>query len=91
MALLEADVALPVVKAFIEEVKQRALGEEVLKSLTPGQAFIGVIHEELTRVMGEAGRGLNLHAAPPVVVVMRVYAPAAGVRDSSPSAYTSSR
>jgi signal recognition particle subunit SRP54 len=62
MALLEADVAVPVVKAFTDAARARAVGTEVMKSITPGQAFIGVIHEELTRVMGEAGRGLNLHA-----------------------------
>jgi signal recognition particle subunit SRP54 len=70
MALLEADVAVPVVKSFTDAARARALGTEVMKSLTPGQAFIGVIHEELTRVMGEPGRGLNLHVAPPVVVLL---------------------
>jgi signal recognition particle subunit SRP54 len=70
MALLEADVAVPVVKSFTDAARARAVGAEVMKSLTPGQAFIGVIHEELTRVMGEAGRGLNLQAAPPVVVLL---------------------
>jgi signal recognition particle subunit SRP54 len=70
MALLEADVAVPVVKAFTDAARARAVGIEVMKSLTPGQAFIGVIHEELTRVMGEAGRGLNLNVAPPVVVLL---------------------
>jgi signal recognition particle subunit SRP54 len=70
LALLEADVAVPVVKAFTEAARARAVGTDVLKSLTPGQAFIGVIHQELTRVMGEAGRGLDLRAAPPVVVLL---------------------
>ena len=70
MALLEADVAVPVVKAFTDAARARAIGTEVMKSLTPGQAFIGVIHEELTRVMGEPGRGLNLHSTPPVVVLL---------------------
>ncbi len=70
MALLEADVAVPVVKAFTEAARSRAVGTEVTKSLTPGQAFIGVIHDELTRVMGEPGGGLNLHAPPPVVVLL---------------------
>ena len=70
MALLEADVAVPVVKSFTDAARARAIGTEVMKSLTPGQAFIGVIHEELTRVMGEPGRGLNLHSAPPVVVLL---------------------
>ncbi len=70
MALLEADVAVPVVKSFTDAARARAIGTEVMKSLTPGQAFIGVIHAELTRVMGEPGRGLNLHAKPPVVVLL---------------------
>jgi signal recognition particle subunit SRP54 len=70
MALLEADVAVPVVKSFTDAARARAIGTEVMKSLTPGQAFIGVIHEELTRVMGEPGRGLNLHSTPPVVVLL---------------------
>jgi signal recognition particle subunit SRP54 len=55
MALLEADVAVPVVKAFTDAVRARAVGAEVAKSLTPGQAFIKIIHDELVRVMGEPG------------------------------------
>ncbi len=70
MALLEADVAVPVVKAFIDAARARAIGAEVTRSLTPGQAFIKIIHEELTRVMGEPGRGLNLRAQPPVVILL---------------------
>jgi signal recognition particle subunit SRP54 len=70
MALLEADVAVPVVKAFTDSVKARALGEEVTRSLTPGQAFIKIIHDELVRVMGEPGAGLNLRAQAPVVVLL---------------------
>lgn len=70
MALLEADVALPVVREFIKDVKVRALGEEVAKSLTPGQAFIKIVHDELIRVMGEANDGLDLAARPPVVVMV---------------------
>ncbi|MGH8197444.1 MAG: signal recognition particle protein [Steroidobacteraceae bacterium] len=70
MALLEADVAVPVVKAFTDAARARAIGTEVMRSLTPGQAFIRVIHEELARVMGEPGRGLNLRAAPPVVILL---------------------
>ena len=62
MALLEADVALGVVKEFTETVRTRALGAEVTKSLTPGQAFIKIVHEELTRMMGEPSTGLNLRA-----------------------------
>src|ERR1700683_4277215 len=70
LALLDADVALPVVKAFTESVKARAIGAEVTKSLTPGQAFIKILHEELTRLMGEASTGLNLRAQRTVVVML---------------------
>jgi signal recognition particle subunit SRP54 len=70
MALLEADVALPVVKTFIEGVKARVVGQEVHKSLTPGQALIKIIHEELVRVMGEGVRPLNLRVQPPAVVLL---------------------
>ena len=70
LALLDADVALPVVKDFIEAIKARAIGVEVTKSLTPGQAFIKVVHEELVRLMGEASPGLNLRAQRPVVVML---------------------
>ncbi|MGO9932636.1 MAG: signal recognition particle protein [Steroidobacteraceae bacterium] len=70
LALLDADVALPVVKSFTDAVKARAVGVEVSKSLTPGQAFIKVVHEELTRLMGEPSTGLNLRAQRPVVVLL---------------------
>jgi len=70
MALLEADVALPVVKDFIANVKQRAQGKEVLQSLTPGQAVIEVVNDELTTLMGKANVGLNLAAVPPVIILM---------------------
>jgi signal recognition particle subunit SRP54 len=70
MALLEADVALPVVKAFIDAVKPRALGAEVQKSLTPGQVFVKVLHEELVRVMGPEGGRLELRAQAPVVILL---------------------
>jgi len=70
MALLEADVALPVVKDFIAHVKERALGQEVLASLTPGQALIGVVHQELTALMGEHNAALNLAVKPPAVILM---------------------
>ena len=68
-ALLEADVALPVVKAFIEAARERALGTEVLKSLQPGQAFIKIVNDELVRVMGTAAP-LDLAAVPPVVILL---------------------
>jgi signal recognition particle subunit SRP54 len=57
MALLEADVALPVIKDFIGHVKERALGQEVLASLSPGQAVIGIVHQEMTKLMGEHNAG----------------------------------
>jgi signal recognition particle subunit SRP54 len=70
MALLEADVALPVIKAFIERVKVKALGAEVTASLSPGQAFVGILHKELIALMsGERGR-FELRAQPPVVVLL---------------------
>jgi signal recognition particle subunit SRP54 len=70
MALLEADVALPVVKQFIDAVKIKALGAEVLQSLTPGQALIGIVHDELARLMGGDTSDLNLAAQPPAVILM---------------------
>ncbi|MCB5186611.1 signal recognition particle protein [Methylobacillus caricis] len=70
MALLEADVALPVVKEFIGQVKERAQGREVLQSLTPGQAVIQVVHEELTKLMGQQNSGLNLSTTPPAIILM---------------------
>ena len=70
MALLEADVALPVVKEFIAQVKVRAQGQEVLQSLTPGQAVIQVVHDELTQLMGKANVGLNLAAVAPAIILM---------------------
>src|SRR5690606_14729250 len=70
MALLEADVALPVVREFIKDVKERALGTEVSKSLTPGQAFVKIVHDELVRLMGEANEDLDLAARPPVVIMV---------------------
>lgn len=69
-ALLEADVALPVVKAFIEQVRKRALGREVSRALNPGQQFLKIVQAELTSVMGEANETLNLSAKPPAVVLM---------------------
>ena len=70
MALLEADVALPVVKTFTEHVRQRAIGEEVMKSLTPGQAFVKIVNNELVHLMGDANDSLDLKATPPVVILM---------------------
>ena len=70
MALLEADVALPVVREFIAKVKESALGEEVNKSLTPGQEFLKIVQRELEKAMGEANESLNLATQPPAVILM---------------------
>ncbi|WP_341327698.1 signal recognition particle protein [Methylotuvimicrobium sp. KM2] len=70
MALLEADVALPVVTEFIERVREGALGQQVQTSLTPGQAMIKLVQSELIKVMGEENEGLNLKANPPAVILM---------------------
>ncbi len=70
LALLEADVALPVVKDFIAAVREKALGEEVIGSLTPGQALVGVVHRELTALMGGAAVPLDLAAQPPAVILL---------------------
>ena len=70
IALLEADVALPVVQALVERIKVRAVGQEVLKSLTPGQALIKVVRDELTTVMGAQASELNLNVPAPAVILM---------------------
>ena len=69
-ALLEADVALPVVREFIERVRERAVGQDVVASLTPGQALVRVVRDELTELMGGAGSGLALNVQPPAVVLV---------------------
>jgi len=70
MALLEADVALPVVKLFVDRVRFKALGADVLSSLTPGQMLVKIVNDELVSIMGEANEALNLAAQPPAVVLM---------------------
>ena len=70
IALLDADVALPVVTGFIDQVRQRAVGQEVMQSLSPGQTFVGLVKDELIKVMGDAGGGLNLTSKPPAVVLL---------------------
>ncbi|MEA3242993.1 MAG: signal recognition particle protein, partial [Pseudomonadota bacterium] len=70
MALLEADVALPVVKEFTEKVRERAVGQEVLQSLSPGQALVKIVNDELVSLMGEACDELQLNIQPPAVVLM---------------------
>lgn len=70
MALLEADVALPVVKEFIARVKEKAVGKEVMGSLSPGQALVGVVHQELIAIMGGEKTDINLATVPPAVILM---------------------
>ncbi len=70
LALLEADVALPVVRTFVDQVREKALGEEVMTSLTPGQQLIKIVHDELVAMMGEANEALDLAAQPPAIVLM---------------------
>ena len=70
MALLEADVALPVVRAFVERVRARAVGRDVLESLSPGQEVIRIVRDELTAIMGQANEALELRVAPPAVVLV---------------------
>ena len=70
IALLEADVALPVVKTFIEQVKAKALGHAVSEALNPGEQFVKIVHAELVHTMGDANNGLDLAVAPPAVILM---------------------
>jgi len=70
MALLEADVALPVVKDFVNKVKETALGQDVINSLSPGEAFVKIVNDELVELMGSANESLNLAAQPPAVIMM---------------------
>jgi signal recognition particle subunit SRP54 len=69
-ALLEADVALDVARAFTEQVKQRAVGVEVLKSVTPGQMVVKIVHDQLIETLGAEGQSIDLNAAPPVAIMM---------------------
>lgn len=69
-SLLEADVALPVIKAFIAQVKERAIGAEVTGSVSPGQAFVKIVKDELTAIMGSEAEPLNLNVSPPAVILM---------------------
>lgn len=69
-ALLEADVALPVIKEFMERVKQKAIGQEVIGSLSPGHALVGVVHRELIVIMGGEKSEINLATTPPAVILM---------------------
>lgn len=70
VALLEADVALPVVKQFIEHIREKAVGQEVLQSLQPGEALVKIVHDELVATLGEANAELHLNTQPPAVVLV---------------------
>ena len=70
IALIEADVALPVVKEIVEQIKDRALGQEVKNSLTPGQQFLKIVQAELTTIMGSKNEALNLSVQPPAVILI---------------------
>lgn len=70
MALLEADVALPVIKEFVARVKEKAVGQEVMGSLSPGQALVGVVHQELIAIMGGEKADINLATVPPAIILM---------------------
>ena len=70
VALLEADVSLPVVKSFIAQVKEQALGEKVVKSVQPGQMVVKIVHDELVKLLGAESAELNLNAVPPVCILM---------------------
>ena len=70
MALLEADVALPVIKEFIARVKEKAIGQDVMNSLSPGQALVGVVHQELIAIMGGETVDINLATVPPAIILM---------------------
>ena len=70
IALIEADVALPVIKYFIDRVKDKALGADVLKSISPGQAVIKIVQDELTELMGNANSPINLSTTPPAIILL---------------------
>src|ERR1700683_529375 len=69
-ALVEADVALDVARAFTDEVKQRAVGVEVIKSVTPGQMVVKIVHDQLVQTLGSSAQPIDLNAAPPVMIMM---------------------
>ena len=71
VALLEADVALPVARDFIAKVKEKAVGQEVLRSVTPGQMVVKIVHDELVNTLGSDADPLDLNAAPPVAIMIR--------------------
>ena len=70
LALLEADVALPVVKEFIEQIKPKAIGQEIIRSTSPGQMLVKIVYDELVNFLGEKNKELNLNAVPPVCILL---------------------
>src|SRR5438093_5699466 len=70
VALLEADVALPVAREFVDKVTEQAVGQQVLKSVTPGQQVVKIVHDALVEVLGAESAGLDLAVAPPAVIMM---------------------
>src|SRR5258706_10721576 len=70
LALLDADAGLPVVKDFVARVREKAMGQEVIGSLTPGQALVGIVHQELANLMGGANAGLSFASQPPAVILL---------------------
>ena len=69
-ALLDADVALPVVKKFLEDIKPKAIGQEIIRSTSPGQMLVKIVFDQLVQVLGEKGEEINLKAAPPASVLL---------------------
>ena len=69
-ALLEADVSLDVARAFVDGVKKQAVGVEVMKSVTPGQMVVKIVHDQLVATLGSEGQSIDLNAAPPVAIMM---------------------
>ena len=90
LALLEADVALPVVKDFVKRVKERSIGAEVIKSLKPGQMVVKIVHEELIETLGEAGK-LNFSGSTRPHVIMLVGFPGTGMTTTAAKMRTKSR
>src|SRR5438132_1036139 len=70
VSLLEADVSLPVIKQFVETIRSLAIGQEVMQSLSPGQALVKIVHDELVKLMGDACEELKLNTQPPAVILM---------------------
>ncbi|SVC32235.1 uncharacterized protein METZ01_LOCUS285089, partial [marine metagenome] len=70
LALLEADVSLPVVKEFVEKIKPKALGQEIIRSTSPGQMLVKIVYDELVKLLGDTSSDVNLNAVPPVSMML---------------------